>query len=254
MHQIQEKILKLMEVEDISRLALRSIAQKIEETGSPQKIKHHLDQLVKRGLIIRDMKNNTIRRANAGIDSGTNLVSLPIRGSANCGSATMFAEDYIEGYLKVSKGILGSLFNKINDLFVLVAVGPSMNRAGGLNNVIENGDYVIVDGGDKIPVNGDYVVSVMDGVTNIKKVYKDSQNKQFLLISESTQDFPPIYIHEDDLDSYSIAGKVVKVMKRPDEMAIWQEISGQDVLKDLGPISREADDYYNNPQNFKKYE
>lgn len=246
MHNIQEKILKLMDATDISGLALREIANKIGETGSPQKIKHHLDQLAKKGMIVVDKQNNKIRKIVLGIDKKNNLISLPILGSANCGEATFFAENHVEGYLKVSKSILSDWISKIKDLFVLRAIGSSMNRAVIAGNSIEDGDYVIVDKGQVIPNDGEYVVSVVDGVANIKKIFVDNQNQQFVLMSESNQDLPPIYIHRSDMDKYLIAGKVVKVMKQPDELATWRDASARDILKDLGPISKEDYDYYEN--------
>lgn len=52
----------------------------------------------------------------------------------------------------------------------------------------------------------------------------------------------------------STTGKTKEQIKKEAiaAMAIWQEISGQDILKDIGPISREEYEYYNNPDNFKK--
>ena len=246
MHIVQEKILGLMGSENISGLALREIAGKIGETGSPQKIKHHLDQLAKRGLIVIDKRHNKIEKVNPGIDKNNNLISLPILGSANCGEAAFFADNHIEGYLKVSKSILGDWLSNIKTLFVLRAVGSSMNRANIGENSIEDGDYVIVNKDQATPQDGDYVVSVIDGVANIKKICVDEKNEQLILISESNQDLSPIFIHRGDLDNYLIAGKVVKVMKQPDELTAFREACAYDILKDLGPISREDYDYYEN--------
>lgn len=246
MHRIQEKILKLLETQDVSNLALREIAMKINETGSPQKIKHHLNQLAQKGLIIIDKQKNTIKKVATGIDKNSGLISLPIYGSANCGEATFFAEDHIEGYLKVTKSILGDLIKRAGDLFVLRAVGPSMNRADVAGNAIEDGDYVIVDKEKTAPCDGDYIVSIIDGAANIKKIFVDRQNQQLILVSESNQQIPPIYIHDKDLDSYLISGKVAKVMKKPDEFAAWREVSARDILRDLGPISKEEYNYYEN--------
>ncbi|MBI4992941.1 MAG: hypothetical protein HZC26_02285 [Candidatus Magasanikbacteria bacterium] len=246
MHPIQEKILRLLETQDVSNLALRKIAVKIGETGSPQKIKHHLNQLAQKGLIRIDKKNNKIEKIKAGVNKEGGLISLPIYGSANCGEATFFADDHVEGYLKVSEHVLGDLINKLKHLFVLRAVGPSMNRADVSGNMIEDGDYVIVYKEDLIPNDGDCVVSVIDGVANIKKIYVDNKNQQFILVSESNQDFPPIYVHRDDLDSYLMAGKVVKVMKQPDELAAFRDAGALDTLKALGPMSKEEHDYYMN--------
>ena len=64
------------------------------------------------------------------------------------------------------------------------------------------------------------------------------------MVSESNQDLAPIYIHNDDLDNYLIAGKVVKVMKQPDELASFMNAGAVDTLRALGDISKEEADYY----------
>jgi len=235
-----------MNTDNIGNLTLRDIAERIDENGSPQKIKHHLDQLAKKGLIIIDKKNGKIEKVKSGLAKNSNLVSLPIMGSANCGVAVCFAENHIEGYLKVSHTVLGDLLDKVKNLFVLRAIGSSMNRAVISENTIEDGDFVIVNKEQSPPKDGDYVVSIIDGVANIKKIFLDNKNQQIILVSESNQDLPPIYIHQNDLDNYLIAGKVVKVMKQPDELATFRDASARDTLKALGPMSKEEHDYYMN--------
>src|SRR3989339_135769 len=246
MNNIQEKILRLMDSEDISSFSLRKIAEKIDEQGSPQKIKHHLDKLAKKGFIKTDQASGKIEKIGRGINSDSMFISLPILGSANCGQALTFADAHIEGYLKVTKTILGDLVDNIKNLFVLKAVGSSMTKASINNNNIDDGDYVIVEKMKTHPVSGDYVVSVIDGVANIKKIFFDNKNQQIVLISESNQDLAPIYIHQDDLESYLIAGKVVRVMKGPDDLSDFMNAGAIDILRDLGPMSDEEHDYYMN--------
>jgi SOS-response transcriptional repressor LexA len=245
MHPIQQKLLTLIEKSPLSGLTLREIGAKVGEPESPQKVKHHLDQLAAKGFIVIDKNNNTIEKMSHQNSKG-NVISLPIMGSANCGEATFFADGHVEGYLQVTKKILGDLATRVKDLFVLQAVGQSMNRADVEGDTIENGDYVIVDKKVAAPQDGQYVVSIINGVANIKKIYLDKKKSQIILLSESSQDIPPIYVHQDDVDGYLIAGKIVKVMKTPDELIEFQNASGRDILKDLGPISREEYDYYEN--------
>lgn len=80
-------------------------------------------------------------------------------------------------------------------------------------DAIEDGDYVIVDSGNINAKNGDYVVSVIDGLANIKKYLWDNKNLRILLVSESTHNYPPIFIHEDD--NFLINGKIIQVIKNP---------------------------------------
>ena len=219
----------------------------IQESGSPQKMKHHLNQLISNGLLMVSADGQEIKKIKQGIDESSKIVSLPIRGSVNCGPALLFADDYIEGYLKVSLGLLNNnLINKIKDLFVLKAVGNSMNRAAVNGKNIEDGDFVIVDKNAANPKSGEYVVSAIEGTANIKKFYLDHKNHQIMLLSESSQNFPPIYIHEDDFTEYVVCGRVVGVMKKPDELELMRNTSAQDILNYLGPIAKEEVDYYKN--------
>ena len=247
MHKIQEKILNLSKNQNLASFTLRKIGELIDEKGSPQKIKHHLNKLIEKGLLVVSADGERISKLSAGVDKKNNLVSLPIFGSANCGQALELAENNIEDYLKISKRILGKdSIKKIKDLFVLKAVGQSMNRANVNGKNIEDGDYLIIDREYKIPQNGDYIVSIIDESANIKKFYSDDKNKQVILISESTQDMPPIYIHKEDLVSYLICGKVVNVIKKLDELSLMRDASARDILQDLGPISKEEVEYYEN--------
>lgn len=207
MHKIQKSILELFENYDKLPLKLRWIGREIEESH-PQNIKYHLNQLEKRGLILIDADKKEVRKVKRNIKTDT-FVRLPVFGTANCGSALSFAEDNVQGFIKISRLLLKRLTT--SPLFALKATGDSMNKANieGLN--IESGDFVIIDKSQNNPSNGDYVVSIIEDCANIKRFHQDEE--KITLISESTKDYLPIFIHEGD--SYSIAGKVVKVIKTP---------------------------------------
>jgi len=246
MHKIQEKILQLIGTQDVSGLTLREIGERIGELNSPQKIKHHMVQLAKKGFIKIDKENNIIKKVDNELSREDNLVSIPIFGSANCGQALSFADNYIEGHLTVSRTLLGDdLVCRIRDLFALKAVGNSMNRASVKNVSIEDGDYVIVDKKCNSPKSGEYVLSVIGGVANIKKFFVDNKNEQFVLVSESTQDLPPVYIHKDDMNDYIINGKIMRVFKKPDELLAMRDASANDILNKV-PITKDEYDYYEN--------
>jgi SOS-response transcriptional repressor LexA len=214
MHELQKKLLRLAQEENLGRYTLRALGAMVGEK-SPQKIKHHLGQLEKRGLIRVDRGNSLIEKAQqGGITSllrGAQLLSIPILGAANAGPANRLAEAHIEGYLRISSTVLGSSSKR--KLFALKVDGPSMNRAEVDGKRIENGDYVIINSEVRSPRDGDVVLSIIDGMANIKRYHRDTANKQVVLVSDSTDQFPPIYIHEDD--DFMINGKVVQVVKKP---------------------------------------
>ena len=214
MHSIQEKLLKLAQEKNLGHMTLREMGSFVGE-HSPQKIKHHLQQLEKRGLIRVDKVKGLIEKTHHGWVKGLlrkgRLLTIPILGAASAGPAQILAEENIEGYLRISSNLLR---RKANDnLFALKVDGPSMNRAEVGGKRIEDGDYIIVESGDRNPRNGDVVLSVIDGMANVKRYYWDRENGQIVLMSESTHDFPPIYIHQDD--DYMLNGKIIQVVKKP---------------------------------------
>ena len=206
MHAIQEKLLKVIDEKNIGDLTLRQIGELIKEK-LPQKVKHHLSQLERKGFVLIDRKNKNIRRISNKTKAGDIFISIPIIGTANCGPATIYADQNIEGYLKISKRFVPN----DKSVFALKAEGGSLNKAniGGKN--VESGDFVIVDSKSTLPHDGDYVVSIIDGMANIKKYVLDKNNSRIALLSESTQEYSPIFIHEND--NFRVSGKVVDVVK-----------------------------------------
>lgn len=207
MHTIQEKLLKIIDKKNIGGLTLRQIGNLIGE-NLPQKIKHHLSQLERKGFILIDKKNKKIRRISNKVKTDGLFISVPIVGSANCGPANIYADQNIEGYLKISKRFI---LNK-KGLFAIKAEGNSMNQANIAGKNIESGDYVIIDSKSVSPHDGDCVVSIIDGMANIKKYRLDKKNSRIALLSESTQEYAPIFIHE--ADDFMVNGKVVDVVKK----------------------------------------
>lgn len=210
MHKTQQSLLSLIEQRNLGALTLRQIAELIDKDIEPQQVKHHLGQLQKKGLIRIDPFNKVIERIKQGSIKNTNLIAVPILGTADCGPATSIPQGDIEGYLKLSESILK---RKGKDIFAIKAKGISMNRANVSGQSIEDGDYVIVDGADRTPQTNDYVLSIIDGVANIKKFVMDRTNNMVMLLSESSRDFDPIYIDASDSYDYLVNGKVFQVIK-----------------------------------------
>jgi len=207
MHPIQEKLLRAISEKNIGQMTLREIGKLVGQE-LPQKIKHHLSQLETKGLITVDKKKGKISRVSNQSRQTDFLISIPIVGSADCGPATFYADQNIEGYLKISKRLVSGK----RKLYALKAKGNSMDKSNINGKYIEPGDFVIIDSEKISPVDGDYIVSIIDGMANIKKYLVDKKNDRIALISESSQPQMPIFIHEDD--DFRINGKVIDVIKK----------------------------------------
>jgi hypothetical protein len=64
-----------------------------------------------------------------------------------------------------------------------------------------------------LPQIGVYVLSSVGGLANVKKYLRDDINRLIRLKSESSIDYPPIVIDPDDVDSYHIHGRIVRVIR-----------------------------------------
>ena len=208
MHIIQHKILSLAHERDLSPYTLRQIGELVKEPH-PQKVSHHLMQLYKKNLLKRDKRSGKIEVVRPGTIQTVGFLSIPIVGAANCGPAAIFADQNIEGFLRISE----RLVSKKPGLFVIRAIGNSMNRANINGKNIEEGDYVIINSKADTPKDGDYILSIIDDVGNIKKYKTDRKNNQIVLLSESAQEYPPIFIHPDD--KFIVNGKVEQIIKNP---------------------------------------
>lgn len=176
---------------------------------SAQQVKHHIEQLERRGLLVYDRKHKTLKLVKGWGTIHTNLVLVPILGAANAGPATLLADENLEGYLKISPKLVPR-----QRLFAIQVEGNSMNRANINGKSIEDGDYVIINPQAKTPKNGDYVLSVIDDVANIKRYHFDKKSNQVALSSESTQEYPPIIIDPREISNYLVNGKIIQVVKK----------------------------------------
>ena len=210
MHIIQKKILKFLQKTKISHIGYSTLGRFIE-SPHPQKIKHHIEQLDKKGFISYNHETKAVKVLKVVTFDDYGLINLPIVGAANCGPAGLIAEESFEGYLKVSPAVLEN--KNPGGLFVIKAEGNSLNDAKILGGAVEDGDYVVIDGKNRSPSNGDYVLSVIDDCANLKKFYR--KGDQIILMSESKSDMPPIYIHSKDFPDYMVNGVVVRVIKKP---------------------------------------
>lgn len=207
MHKLQKKLLDLASKEDISAYGLRKLGEKIG-VDHPQKVKWHLSKLINDGYLYKDGEGR-IRPASQ--EGTARLARVPILGLANCGEPLSFADNTTHDYLTVSPQLLGS--RNSESLFAVQATGDSMNACSIKGQPIDDGDYVIVDGSKVVPNNGDYVVSSIEGLANIKKFIRDDNQRVIALVSESTRQRPPIVVSNEDLDSYRVHGTVVSVVK-----------------------------------------
>lgn len=221
MHTIQSKLLELSKRQNLAQVSLREMARLIGlPHESPQKIKHHLMQLQRKGFIAIDKPKGLMERsanspswATGLLDKGSRLFSIPVIGTANCGPATIFAEQNFQGFLRISGKLLGR--SKPDGLYAIKADGTSMNRADVKGKRIEDGDYAIVDSVSRDPSNNQIVVAIVDNRATIKRFIDDRKNGQIVLQADSSFDYEPIYLHPDD--DFTISGTVVDVIKKPNQ-------------------------------------
>ncbi|MCF7820145.1 MAG: winged helix-turn-helix transcriptional regulator [Candidatus Pacebacteria bacterium] len=213
MNENRQKILELAKKKDLNSLSYREIGREVG-IKNPQTVIYHLEQLRKKGLIYFDPKKKSTQTASGDSFVINELFNLPILGMANCGQALELAQQDVLGYIKISPKLLPKKKSP-EGLFIVKAVGKSLNKASINGKSIKDGDYVVIDAHLQ-PRDGDYVLSVIDGAANIKRFYHDRVNREIRLVSESTLKIPPIVLHEDDIHTtgYAINGVAVKVIRK----------------------------------------
>lgn len=209
MSPIQEKLLDVARLNDIEKIRNVDLVKLVGCKYSSQ-IAHHMNQLIKRGDLVR--RNNRLVPSTA---SKSGLIRVPVMGEADCGEATKYADGRIDHYLMLSPSLISSA--RDDNIYALVARGDSMNRANIKGKEIHNGDYVIVEKREGYtPDKNDIVVSIIGGLATIKRYRYDELNGRILLQPDSHRqnDFAPIIISEND--DFQVEGKVVDVVKAVD--------------------------------------
>ena len=202
------KIVALAGQVDIDNLTLNELATRLGVKHRSQ-AKHYKTKAEDDGLLVR---NSLGRLVPAPTDNNPSLITLPVVGEANCGPASIYANDQIVGTVSISPS---TLKRKLRDgAFAVKAVGDSMNNSKINGKALEDGDLAVVEPVDwSNTADGDYVLSVIDSVANIKKLQLDSVNHRVILKSESRELFEDIVIQAEDLYMYSISGRVVDIVK-----------------------------------------
>ena len=164
----------------------------------------YLNELEDKGYIERTHEDRGIKLKEL---TNNMFVNIPILGTANAGMALSFADEYVEGYLKVSRKIVKSSKN----VFAVQISGTSMNKATVEGKTIEDGDFVLVNGDTKEYKTGDRVLVVIDGLATVK-TFRTVDGKNIVLLPESTDpQHKAIFLTEED--NFVLNGKVIDVLK-----------------------------------------
>lgn len=210
MHSIQRRLLELSSKRDLSKMTLRETANEIGAPEvSPSLLQYHFEKLEKLNLLFVDRKQQRQSRGDEHLE-GPGTVSIPILGSANCGPASILATESPEGYLRISRNILKSS----DGVIAVIASGSSMNNATvntptkSVRAPINDGDIVVVDTKARDVTDG-YVLSIIDGMANIKKLMKRAYDIALVSESKDQDMYPPIIVSPED--DYMINGRVIMV-------------------------------------------
>ena len=209
-------LLKIASENNLNDLTIREVGRRMGDEY-PQTVKYYWKKAFDAGKInylprSREAKSSINNYAHRNkLNSEVSLISIPIRGVANCGPATRYAQDEDLGYIHLSSTLLGT--KKHEDLYAIVADGESMNKASVHGKSINDGDYVVVDRSAMQPKDNDYVIAIVNGLANIKRFYHEQD--RIILASESTENYDPIFITPEDQSDSLIGGTVIQVVEKP---------------------------------------
>ncbi|MDE1970889.1 MAG: transcriptional repressor LexA [Patescibacteria group bacterium] len=172
---------------------------------SSRSVTQHLEALEKKGFIHRTRYKNRGIMLTSTLKDGE-MVLLPVFASAGCGSPAVIAERAFDEFMEVASNLLKG--KKKEDLFVMKAIGNSMNEAG-----IRDGDYVLVERiVDQDFEMGDSVVAIIDDHAVIKR-YTRADDLIILQPVSSDRAHRAIILGGDA--TYKIFGKVIRTIHMP---------------------------------------
>lgn len=208
---IQADLLKLVQTRDINNLSLRQIGALLGGEH-PYAVQLAKKALIREGRLIYNARIDKVSLPEGNFSRGS-LIQIPILGRVSCGIATELAGEGPHDFLPVSPSLINT--KRWDDVFALVAAGDSMNRASLHGKSVDDGDYVIVRKvGAYNPKDNDYVISRIDNAYNLKKIRIDKDDRRIILSSESSADYMPIFIAEEDMQYYAIEGIAIDVVKK----------------------------------------
>ena len=192
--------------------------QKLLNVSSTRTVTQYLEALEKKGCISR-LKNKTrgIELKDSKDDIYGETLTLPVVGSAACGSLNVYAEESFNEFIQVAKSMFGGDKEgvKKNEVIVIRALGLSMQDAG-----IEDGDLVLIELTDDVR-DGDVVAAIIDGMAVIKKIIF-SKNAVILNPVTSIGSYKQIIMKKD----FKVLGKVahtIKASKKEEDIEIIPE-------------------------------
>lgn len=194
LHPTQEALLKLLEDNVADPLTIRELQSRLDLT-STSIVAHHIQQLEKKGYLVRNPYNSQDYRLLKSPKKA--VVYLNLYGMAQCGpDGSLLTGDPIDRIPVARK-----LFSFTpEDAFLVRAKGNSMKP------LIKEGDLIVAR--KTIDVrDGALVVCVNDGKCLIKRYHRVGSH--ILLESENNADFPPFMADQDD---FRIEGEVRSVL------------------------------------------
>lgn len=194
LHPTQEALLKLLEANVSDPLTVRELQDRLDLT-STSLVAHHIQQLEKKGYLVRNPYNSQDYRLLKSPEKIVVYVNL--YGMAQCGpNGSILSGDPIDR-IPVSR----KLFTfPPEDAFLMRAKGNSMKP------LIKEGDLIVARKTSRVK-DGALIICVNDGKCLIKRYRRDGDH--VLLESENSSQFPPFVANEDD---FRIEGEVRSVL------------------------------------------
>ncbi|MDD2693650.1 MAG: transcriptional repressor LexA [Candidatus Gracilibacteria bacterium] len=153
--------------------------------ASPRSISVLLDQIMEKGWLYRDSRDELQLSPNFTSDS-YEVRGIPLIGTVACGMP-IFAEENIETEIPVSTKIV----NRTDKYFFLRAQGDSMNQ-----KEIDDGDLVLIRQ-TNIARNGDIIIALINDEATLKE-FRQEKGSTYLIPHSDNPRHKPIILDESD--------------------------------------------------------
>jgi len=185
---------------------------KLLYVSSLRTVTQYLESLEKKGLILRERhQSRGIRLTNLD-DNQPKTITLPVVSAAGCDNLNIYADQIFDEHVAVDYSFLNG--KEIKKMVIVKAVGGSM-RDGNIND----GDLVLTEMTKDI-MEGDRIVSIINGMATIKKIHF-AKNAVILNPMSSNPNYHPIIMKEN----FKVFGKVVDVIRNvKSEELVYEEV------------------------------
>lgn len=212
MNPIQNKILELAKVRQLSSLSYREIGRQIaddDERVHPQNVKYHIDRLILAKQLNEEDRPSRLKSPDQYKNlKSAKTVEIPVTGFVGDAKSQPAFDNFGE-YVNISVNLLKGSKDYYNLYFLRILLKAD-SKMHVLDGDLKTDDYVIVDKTKQTPKDKEYVVVKQNNRNSIKHVQFNYNDSSVALLPTIKSDKETIFLARED--NISIDGTVINYL------------------------------------------